>query len=205
MPSWSISYVHRPPGTKVEYEKEIRKVATFGSVGGSSRSLRSVLFTLLYQIHFTLYLVYLLNLASRFEGQTLTCRRSNPSSTSTRTSSRQTSSRRSLMFSSSFPASDGRAYGRKCESESRSLLETEHQLTYDLSTSAPPRLTIFVYFCRSHPQRRQIHPPPCSSCHPPPFRVASPRAHRRPVRRSRLRRRVRAFGAAGRGHLERVG
>ncbi|WVQ64502.1 uncharacterized protein L199_002669 [Kwoniella botswanensis] len=29
---WSISYVHRPPGAKVEYEKEIRKVATFGSI-----------------------------------------------------------------------------------------------------------------------------------------------------------------------------
>nr|XP_018266437.1 uncharacterized protein I303_00412 [Kwoniella dejecticola CBS 10117]OBR88595.1 hypothetical protein I303_00412 [Kwoniella dejecticola CBS 10117] len=29
---WSISYVHRPPGAKVDYEKEIRKVATFGSI-----------------------------------------------------------------------------------------------------------------------------------------------------------------------------
>ncbi|WVQ94082.1 hypothetical protein IAU59_001160 [Kwoniella sp. CBS 9459] len=29
---WSISYVHRPPGAKVEYEKEIRRVATFGSI-----------------------------------------------------------------------------------------------------------------------------------------------------------------------------
>ncbi|KAL7418955.1 hypothetical protein Q5752_006639 [Cryptotrichosporon argae] len=29
---WSISYVHRPPGAKVDYEKEIRRVATFGSI-----------------------------------------------------------------------------------------------------------------------------------------------------------------------------
>lgn len=30
---WSISYVHRPPGAKgIDYEKEIRKVATFGSI-----------------------------------------------------------------------------------------------------------------------------------------------------------------------------
>ncbi|GMK57704.1 hypothetical protein CspeluHIS016_0405380 [Cutaneotrichosporon spelunceum] len=29
---WSISYVHRPPGAKVDYEKEIHKVATFGSI-----------------------------------------------------------------------------------------------------------------------------------------------------------------------------
>ncbi|ORY31941.1 translation initiation factor eIF 4e-like domain-containing protein [Naematelia encephala] len=29
---WSISYVYRPPGAKVEYEKEIRRVATFGSI-----------------------------------------------------------------------------------------------------------------------------------------------------------------------------
>lgn len=29
---WSLSYVHRPPGTKVDYEKEIKRVATFGSV-----------------------------------------------------------------------------------------------------------------------------------------------------------------------------
>nr|ODN86346.1 hypothetical protein L203_04047 [Cryptococcus depauperatus CBS 7841] len=29
---WSISYVHRPPNAKVEYEKEIRRVATFGSI-----------------------------------------------------------------------------------------------------------------------------------------------------------------------------
>lgn len=42
MSSWSISYVHRPPGTKVEYEKEIRKVATFGSVGFFIRSLYSI-------------------------------------------------------------------------------------------------------------------------------------------------------------------
>jgi len=31
-PRWSLSFVHRPPGAKVEYEKEIRRVATFGSV-----------------------------------------------------------------------------------------------------------------------------------------------------------------------------
>jgi translation initiation factor 4E len=31
-PSWSISYVHRPPLAKVDYEKEIKRVATFGSV-----------------------------------------------------------------------------------------------------------------------------------------------------------------------------
>jgi hypothetical protein len=30
--SWSISYVHRPPLAKVDYEKEIKRVATFGSV-----------------------------------------------------------------------------------------------------------------------------------------------------------------------------
>jgi len=30
-----VCYVHRPPGAKVEYEKEIRRVATFGSVGPS--------------------------------------------------------------------------------------------------------------------------------------------------------------------------
>ncbi|WWD22291.1 hypothetical protein CI109_106782 [Kwoniella shandongensis] len=29
---WSISYVHRPPAAKVDYEKEIRRVATFGSI-----------------------------------------------------------------------------------------------------------------------------------------------------------------------------
>ncbi|KAI9636010.1 translation initiation factor eIF 4e-like domain-containing protein [Dioszegia hungarica] len=29
---WSVSYVHRPPGTKVDYEKEIKRVATFGSI-----------------------------------------------------------------------------------------------------------------------------------------------------------------------------
>ncbi|OWZ68750.1 hypothetical protein AYX15_00478 [Cryptococcus neoformans] len=29
---WSISYVHRPPNAKVDYEKEIRRVATFGSI-----------------------------------------------------------------------------------------------------------------------------------------------------------------------------
>ncbi|WVQ81039.1 hypothetical protein IAT38_003146 [Cryptococcus sp. DSM 104549] len=29
---WSISYVHRPPNAKVEYESLIRRVATFGSI-----------------------------------------------------------------------------------------------------------------------------------------------------------------------------
>ncbi|ODN75816.1 hypothetical protein L202_05817 [Cryptococcus amylolentus CBS 6039] len=29
---WSLSYVHRPPNAKVDYEKEIRRVATFGSI-----------------------------------------------------------------------------------------------------------------------------------------------------------------------------
>ncbi|KAK8845343.1 hypothetical protein IAR55_006056 [Kwoniella newhampshirensis] len=29
---WSISYIHRPPAAKVDYEKEIRRVATFGSI-----------------------------------------------------------------------------------------------------------------------------------------------------------------------------
>ncbi|EIW67875.1 hypothetical protein M231_05431 [Tremella mesenterica] len=30
---WAISYVHRPPGAKgIDYEKEIKKVATFGSI-----------------------------------------------------------------------------------------------------------------------------------------------------------------------------
>jgi hypothetical protein len=31
--SWSLSYVHRPPTVKgIDYEKEIKRVATFGSV-----------------------------------------------------------------------------------------------------------------------------------------------------------------------------
>ncbi|ORX34590.1 translation initiation factor eIF 4e-like domain-containing protein [Kockovaella imperatae] len=29
---WSISYVHRPPGAKVDYEKEIKRIAKFGSI-----------------------------------------------------------------------------------------------------------------------------------------------------------------------------
>lgn len=35
-PSWTYYYVHRPPGSKVvEYEKEIKKVASFGSVSSA--------------------------------------------------------------------------------------------------------------------------------------------------------------------------
>ena len=41
--SWSISYVHRPPLAKVDYEKEIKRVATFGSVRCSSQDVESVL------------------------------------------------------------------------------------------------------------------------------------------------------------------
>jgi len=41
--SWSISYVHRPPLAKVDYEKEIKRVATFGSVCFARKGLELVL------------------------------------------------------------------------------------------------------------------------------------------------------------------
>ena len=51
--SWTFYYVHRPPTAKfIEYEKEIRKIASFGSVStisGAKRCIKGLCPTVWYR------------------------------------------------------------------------------------------------------------------------------------------------------------